>query len=121
MLNNPPVVMVRRFFTGVFRDKSVACLFNVLIKHQLFFMSTSNANKSGRSGAKPKITKPATPPKKVVPSQEEQGKLKEFFQDEIKDIYWAEKKLVQTLPKLAKAATSEELRTAFTNHLDETK
>ena len=39
----------------------------------------------------------------------------------MKDIYWAEKKLVQTLPKLAKAATSEELRNAFTNHLEETK
>jgi ferritin-like metal-binding protein YciE len=49
------------------------------------------------------------------------GKLKEFFHDEIKDIYWAEKKLVNTLPKLAKAATSEELRTAFTSHLEETK
>jgi len=37
-----------------------------------------------------------------MPSKEEEGKLKEFFHDEIKDIYWAEKKLVQTLPKLAK-------------------
>lgn len=49
------------------------------------------------------------------------SKLEEFFHDEIKDIYWAEKKLVQTLPKLAKAATSEELRQAFTSHLEETK
>src|SRR6201990_1370030 len=49
------------------------------------------------------------------------SKLEEFFHDEIKDIYWAEKKLVQTLPKMAKAATSEELREAFTNHLEETK
>jgi ferritin-like metal-binding protein YciE len=49
------------------------------------------------------------------------GKLKEFFHDEIKDLYWAEKKLVTTLPKMAKAATSEQLRTAFTSHLEETK
>jgi ferritin-like metal-binding protein YciE len=54
-------------------------------------------------------------------SKEEDGKLREFFHDELKDIYWAEKKLVQTLPKLAKAATSEQLRDAFTNHLEETK
>jgi ferritin-like metal-binding protein YciE len=47
--------------------------------------------------------------------------LKEFFIDELKDIYWAEQKLVKTLPKLAKAATSEELRSAFTDHLEETK
>jgi ferritin-like metal-binding protein YciE len=48
-------------------------------------------------------------------------KLEEFFHDEIKDIYWAEKKLVQTLPKLSKAATSEQLRDAFNTHLDQTK
>ena len=54
-------------------------------------------------------------------SKKEEGKLKEFLHDEIKDIYWAEKKLVQTLPKLAKAATSDELRDAFTSHLEETK
>ena len=47
--------------------------------------------------------------------------LQKFFHDEIKDIYWAEKKLVQTLPKLARAATSEELRTAFTQHLEVTE
>jgi ferritin-like metal-binding protein YciE len=49
------------------------------------------------------------------------SKLEEFFHDEIKDIYWAEKKLVQTLPKMAKAATSNELRNAFTEHLGQTK
>jgi ferritin-like metal-binding protein YciE len=49
------------------------------------------------------------------------SKLEEFFHDELKDIYWAEKKLVKTLPKLAKAATSEELRNAFSEHLEVTK
>ena len=49
------------------------------------------------------------------------SKLKEFFVDELKDIYWAEQKLVKTLPKLQKAATSEELQTAFKSHLEETK
>jgi ferritin-like metal-binding protein YciE len=53
---------------------------------------------------------------------DEQGNmLEEFFKDEIKDIYWAEKHLVKTLPKMAKAATSSELKEAFTNHLEETK
>lgn len=47
--------------------------------------------------------------------------LEEFFKDEIRDIYWAEKHLVKTLPKMAKAATSAELKEAFTNHLEETK
>ncbi|HEY4289812.1 MAG TPA: ferritin-like domain-containing protein [Puia sp.] len=51
----------------------------------------------------------------------ESPKLNEFFHDEIKDIYWAEKKLVKTLPKLAKAATSPQLRDAFLEHLEQTK
>jgi ferritin-like metal-binding protein YciE len=54
-------------------------------------------------------------------TEADQSKLEEFFHDEIKDIYWAEKKLVTTLPKMAKAATSEELRNAFTEHLEQTK
>jgi ferritin-like metal-binding protein YciE len=49
------------------------------------------------------------------------SKLEEFFHDEIKDIYWAEKKLVKTLPKMAKAATSKDLKNAFTEHLSQTK
>lgn len=51
----------------------------------------------------------------------EETKLKELFVEELKDIYWAEKHLTKALPKLAKAATSEELRDAFTNHLAQTE
>jgi ferritin-like metal-binding protein YciE len=49
------------------------------------------------------------------------SRLKEFFLDELKDIYWAEQKLVKTLPKLEKAATTKELQTAFSSHLKETE
>ena len=52
---------------------------------------------------------------------EKDNMLEEFFKDEIKDIYWAEKHLVKTLPKMAKAATSPDLQKAFSNHLEETK
>jgi len=58
---------------------------------------------------------------KTAHSKKDDGELKEFFHEEIQDIYWAEQKLVKTLPKLAKAATSAELRDAFTSHLEETK
>src|ERR1700709_2416019 len=62
---------------------------------------------------------------KAKPKQQAEGEkdsmLLEFFHGEIKDIYWAEKHLVKTLPKMAKAATSPELKEAFTNHLEETK
>lgn len=45
----------------------------------------------------------------------------EFFINEIKDIYWAEKHLVKALPKMKKAATSKELATAFEKHAQETQ
>ena len=39
--------------------------------------------------------------------------LEEFFHDGIKDIYWAEQHLVKTLPKMKKAASTQELQEAF--------
>jgi ferritin-like metal-binding protein YciE len=47
----------------------------------------------------------------------EETKLKELFIEELKDIYSAEKQLTKALPKLSKAATSDELRSAFEEHL----
>src|SRR5215813_5884176 len=49
------------------------------------------------------------------------SKLREFFVQQLQDIYWAEKKLVKTLPKLEDAATTEELKDAFRNHREQTK
>jgi ferritin-like metal-binding protein YciE len=47
--------------------------------------------------------------------------LKELFHDTLKDIYFAEKKILNALPKMAKAARSEELRQAFEQHERETE
>lgn len=47
--------------------------------------------------------------------------LEDYFMDALKDIYWAEKALTKTLPKMAKAATSSALKKAFGQHLDVTK
>lgn len=66
-------------------------------------------------------TTKAKPSRKTPDPAESNSMLEEFFHDEVKDIYWAEKHLVKTLPKMAKAATSAELKKAFTNHLEETK
>jgi ferritin-like metal-binding protein YciE len=44
-----------------------------------------------------------------------------LFTDMLKDIYWAEKHLTKALPKMQKAATSEELQEAIENHLEQTK
>lgn len=48
------------------------------------------------------------------------SKLMEFFVDQLKDLLWAERELVQMLPDMAEAATSQELKGAFTTHLAET-
>lgn len=47
--------------------------------------------------------------------------FEKLFVDELRDMYSAEKQLVKALPKLAKAATSPELRSALERHLDVTK
>ena len=47
--------------------------------------------------------------------------LKELYIDELKDLYNAETQLVKALPKLAKAASSEELSQGFEEHLEQTK
>jgi ferritin-like metal-binding protein YciE len=49
------------------------------------------------------------------------GTFHDAFLDELKDSYDAEKQLTKALPKLAKAATSAELRDAFESHLEETR
>src|SRR5436189_72671 len=49
--------------------------------------------------------------------QSEETMLKDLFIEELKDIYWAEKHLTKALPKMRKAATSEELASAFEDHL----
>jgi len=50
-----------------------------------------------------------------------QGGLHDAFVDELRDAYDAEKQLLKALPKLAKASDSEQLKTAFLDHLEETR
>jgi len=47
--------------------------------------------------------------------------MEDLFLEEIRDLLDAEKQITKALPKLAKAATSEELRTAFNEHLEQTR
>lgn len=70
-----------------------------------------------KKGVTKSVSKAKTKLKAPVQTEPE---LKELFLDEIKDIYWAEKKLVTTLPKMQKAATSPELANAIANHWKET-
>lgn len=66
----------------------------------------------------------ATKQSKSTTSQkmpDDSSALMEFFVDSLKDMYWAEKNAVKTMPKMAKKATSEELRSALETHLAETE
>ena len=47
--------------------------------------------------------------------------LEDLFHENLKDIYYAERKILVALPKMAKAVNSDQLRTAFEKHVEETK
>ena len=48
-------------------------------------------------------------------------KLEDLFHDTLKDVYFAEKKILASLPKMAKAAQHSGLKAAFEKHLGETE
>lgn len=78
--------------------------------------------KSGNTKDTTTKNKTKTAPKKSTKSQSAEATgLRELLEDEIKDIYWAEKALVKALPKMAKKATSQDLVDALESHLKETE
>jgi ferritin-like metal-binding protein YciE len=52
---------------------------------------------------------------------DKEKKLDDLFLDTLKDIYFAEKQILRALPKMAKAAVSDDLRKAFEDHRSETE
>jgi ferritin-like metal-binding protein YciE len=83
-------------------------------------MSTTTKAKSNGKATKSKSSG-STKKGKQAGKGANDSMLLEFFTDELKDIYWAEKHLVKTLPKMQKAATSQELQDAIADHLEVTK
>src|SRR5688572_4496806 len=81
--------------------------------------STPSSNKGSRSGS----NSAAANQKQSGQGQqsEEATGLRELFQDSLKDIYYAEKALTKSMPKMLKQATSEELITALTEHIEVTQ
>lgn len=79
-------------------------------------MATKTLTKKAeaKKSALPKKTS-KTPAKKNAAKE-----LKDLFEDSLKDIYWAEKALVKSLPKMQKNATDKKLKAAIENHLMET-
>lgn len=61
----------------------------------------------------------ATPQKENIEFQD--SALFDLFVTELKDVYWAEKYIVKSFPKMVKSATSEDLKNALNEHLDDTQ
>jgi ferritin-like metal-binding protein YciE len=77
---------------------------------------------AAKKSAPKKAAKKSSPRKSSSRSQEDDSSLiMELFVDGLKDIYWAENHLLKALPKMLKAAGSEELRTAIENHMEVTR
>lgn len=79
-------------------------------------MANTSGTKSTTEKSNKSVAKPTGKSGKM-----ENKEFHEFFIDEVKDIYWAEKHLVKALPKMKKAATSPELVAAFEKHAQETQ
>ncbi|MEO8086815.1 MAG: ferritin-like domain-containing protein [Bacteroidota bacterium] len=86
-------------------------------------MATSKSNSksiSGSNGIKRKNDSKGTSNESSSRGMQS-SQLMKLFEEELKDIYWAEKALTKAIPKMIKNATSEELIAALENHLEETK
>lgn len=78
----------------------------------------TSASKAGEANAKKASTSKAG---EVKPKQSAAEGLRELFVDSLKDIYWAEKALTKSLPKMAKNATNTNLVDALKEHLTVTE
>ena len=79
-------------------------------------VSAGRPSKAAPAKAAPKK---AAPKNKFTPEQDT-TMLEEFTLDSLKDIYYAEKAILKALPKMIKAATSQELKDTFQEHIDVT-
>ena len=81
--------------------------------------------RSGKNQSSSRSGKASTRRNQSAQSEESGGgmnnELHELFLEELADIYSAEQQLTKALPKMAKAAESEELRQAFEEHLEQTE
>lgn len=79
---------------------------------------TKTGSKSGKSS---KSSNGKSNGSKKSTQEDQSTMLVELFVEELKDIYWAEKHLLKALPKMEKAATTEELKQSFNDHLEVTR
>jgi len=80
-----------------------------------------NPRANNRSTGRSRQTSSAKQDSERQGSFEGDSPLEKFFLDQLQDIYYAEKKILQSLPKMQSAATTEELKEAFEDHLHQTQ
>lgn len=84
--------------------------------------SSSTAKKTGSNQSSDSDKESSTASQSQKPSEtEKDGPLFKFFTDSLKDIYFAEKHILEALPKMQKAATTSELQEAFEDHYLQTQ
>jgi ferritin-like metal-binding protein YciE len=79
-----------------------------------------NSSKS-KSGSKGSSKRSSDGTQKNATNDMQSSQLMKLFEEELKDIYWAEKALTKAIPKMIKNATSEKLKEALENHLGDTE
>lgn len=82
----------------------------------------SSNSKSNSSSSRATVKNTSTTRSRTVkPKANAADGLRELLMEQLKDIFWAEKALTKALPKMAKNATSENLKAALEDHLEVTK
>jgi len=81
----------------------------------------TGAKKSYTSDMKKEKKNTGTASAKVKAKADAAKDLQDLFEDGLKDVLWAEKALLKALPKMEKNATSEKLKRAITQHIQETE
>src|SRR6185295_12342680 len=84
-------------------------------------MDKSKSNGTGHVSTESRGTSKGAQAKEASRGEMQSSQLMKLFEEELKDIYWAEKALTKAIPKMIKNATSAELIEALDNHLAETE
>jgi ferritin-like metal-binding protein YciE len=80
-----------------------------------------SATSSGRTAGSSKSSNNNNYKNSTSTAAQQNSMLEKFVVDMLKDIYYAEKHLLKAMPKMMKAATSDALKQAFTDHIEVTK
>lgn len=81
----------------------------------------SNGSAQKGNGIPKAIKQPSSPGGTKNLQADSNSQLEKFFHDQLKDLYWAEKHLTKALPKMRKAATTEDLKAAIEEHTAQTQ